>query len=280
MTNQSIVVADGTKLHTVFMPSKEGVAKYPLATILWIHGFGEHIGRYERHFQYFSDFGYNSIGFDLRGHGRSSGARAYINRFEEYLDDVLAVYQHYKENLATPVFLVGHSMGGLILIRFLQLHGEEIPYKTAVASSPLLGIKMKVPAWKDFLGNLAAKIYPKLSIPSGLDPTYISHDQAVVSQYIQDNLVLKIATAGWFSEIKKHLPLAHQEARAIPRNFHILMAGNDQLVDTNATKEFYKKLDPSIEKSLTVYEGWYHEIFNEPERQKALQQLHLLLQTT
>lgn len=277
MANQHITVADGTSLHTVFQQGSEKDSK-TAGTILWIHGFGEHIGRYERHFQYFADFGYSSIGFDLRGHGRSSGVRAFVGRFEDYLADILAVYHHFEASLAEPIFLVGHSMGGLILIRFLQLHGGDIPYKTAIASSPLLGIKVKVPTWKEFLGDLAAKIYPKLAIPSGLDPMYISHDPNVVQQYIQDPLVLTVATAGWFVEIKKHLALAHQEARAIPRNFHILMAGSDQLVEPSATKEFYKKLDPTIAKSLTVYEGWYHEILNEPERHKVLQQMHLLLQ--
>ena len=277
MISQRVVAEDGTSIHSVFMPGREKDPK-AAGTIFWIHGFGEHIGRYERHFQYFADFGYASVGFDLRGHGQSSGPRAYINRFEDYLSDILTIYHHYEPNLTEPVFLIGHSMGGLILIRFLQLHGGDIPYKTAVASSPLLGIRVKVPVWKDVLGNLAAKIYPKLAIPSGLDPTYISHDPDVVQKYAQDPLVLTIATAGWFAEIKKHLVLAHHEARAIPRNFHILMAGDDQLVDPNATREFYKKLDPTIAKSLTTYEGWYHEILNEPERHKVLQQMHLLFQ--
>jgi lysophospholipase len=227
---------------------------------------------------HFAQLGYASIAMDLRGHGKSGGTRMFIRDMEDYLQDVKAVVSHFADHLQGKSFLIGHSMGGLVVIRFRQVYPDAIPNLTCtVVSSPFLGISAPIPAWKKTASKLVVSLYPKLSMPNGLDANHVSHDPEQVRKYVADPLNSKIATAGWFEAVQR----AHIQARAnAPQThgpLHILAAGDDKLVDLAATRIFYAALSPQIDKSLHVFDGWYHEIFNETDKEAAYLKLEDLL---
>lgn len=267
------IQSNGLKLHTI---SKFYSEENP--TILWVHGFAEHCMRYAEIIEFFSNNGFNSVSFDLRGHGKSEGNRAYIQNFNEYLNDLNAVRNYYEQKYPkTKWFLVGHSMGGLIVIRYHQTMYEKNHWELKVVSSPFLGVSAPVPTWKKTLSKLIVNIYPQISIPSGLNPEHLSHDPKIVENYKNDKLVLKNATAGWYEATMKAIELAFLEVNKIQKGLHFLVAGDDKLVDAKATQNFFDQIPKEVGSTLRVYPEMYHEIFNEVGKEKVwMDLLHLL----
>src|SRR5690349_7968444 len=132
----------GTKLHVeIFRP-----AGAPRAVAVVVHGYAEHIGRYREVANVLVQAGLAVVGFDLRGHGRSSGRRGHIDAFSDYLDDLdaaLALARQLHPGL--PVVLVSHSNGGLITLRALTDERRRPDVAGAIISSPFLGLKLAVP---------------------------------------------------------------------------------------------------------------------------------------
>lgn len=229
--------------------------------VVWIHGFAEHRLRYNDFAQFLNSNQINFFCFDLRGHGDSSGKRGLILQFEEYLDDVESAIEQLKEK-TDSIFLCGHSMGGLILSRYLETRKSPIQIKASVFSSPFLGLGMPVPTWKRKLAEVLAKPFPALSLPSGLDPKDLSHDETIVNSYKNDPKVFKNATARWFIECLKNQSLAIEETHKISVPVMVMQGLSDKIVSPEKTKEFYEKLSVS-KKDFIGYEGLYHEILNE-----------------
>lgn len=141
----------GERLYTVWYPP---TAK-SRGSILWVHGYAEHSGRYEAVIKYLSANGWGSVAWDLRGHGRSTGRRGFITDLEEYLYDLTATRTHWQEKLVEPTVLVGHSLGGLISLRYCQKYFELWSPRAVILSAPLIQLRLEVPAWKKALGQVA-----------------------------------------------------------------------------------------------------------------------------
>ena len=182
----------GVKLYYEWHPANEA-----RGVVTLIHGFGEHIGRYGHVFRALNEVGASVLGLDVRGHGQSEGRRAFLHDFGEYLDDVdtaLSLARERAEGL--PLFLLGHSQGGLVVADYaVERCAGSCDLAGIVLSSPGVRFKVQVPAWKDALGRAMSKAWPTLSIPSGLDPAFLSHDAAIVEAYTADPTVATKATA-------------------------------------------------------------------------------------
>jgi len=237
--------------------------------VLWIHGFAEHRLRYDEFANYLNQNQINFFCFDLRGHGDSSGKRGLILDFNDYLDDVDAAIKELSKK-TKEIFLAGHSMGGLILGRFLETRNPNVKIKSAIFSCPFMGLGVPVPAWKRKLAELLSGPFPGLSLPSGLDPKDLSHDENIVNAYINDPKIFKNATARWFVECLKNHELVIQEAKKIQVPTQVMQGLADKVVQPSKTKEFYDHLTVS-DKKWIGYDGLYHEILNEkqPERKKV-----------
>jgi len=237
--------------------------------ILWIHGFAEHRLRYDEFANFLNQNQINFFCFDLRGHGDSSGKRGLILDFNDYLDDVDAAIKELSKK-TKEIFLAGHSMGGLILGRFLETRNPNIKIKAAIFTCPFMGLGVPVPAWKRKLAEMLAGPFPGLSLPSGLDPKDLSHDENIVNAYINDPKIFKNATARWFVECLKNHELVIQEAKKIQVPTQVMQGLADKVVQPSKTKEFYDHLTVS-DKNWIGYDGLYHEILNEkqPERKKV-----------
>ncbi len=239
-------------------------------TLLIVHGYAEHMGRYAHVMQWAAQRGWHACGVDLRGHGRSEGHRAHVDRFEEYLDDVGALLDwHEARGGATP-WVLGHSMGGLVAVHL----GLNAPRRVAgvVLSSPALGFALPVPAPKRALAHLLSRVWPTFSLPTGIPPAVLTHDEAIVHAYEVDPLVARKATARWYTEMLRAQAVAFEAAPRFSLPLLALQAGDDRLVDARATRRFVDSVG-SEDTRYVEFPGMYHEILNEVERDRVFAEL-------
>jgi alpha-beta hydrolase superfamily lysophospholipase len=238
------------------------------AGVVIAHGLGEHSGRYRNVIGTLLPRGISIWALDHRGHGQSDGPRGHVLAFEEYLNDLRTIVQIAKRELPTGMkcFLLGHSMGGLIALNFALRFPEMID--GVIASSPTLGIAVKVPALKGFFGKVMSSIWPGLLLRNEIDVSKISHDEEVVRAYVEDPLVHDRVSTRWFTEFFSAMEEANQSASKLAVPTLIQAAGEDYLANATDSKQFFEKMTLN-DITFHVYEGLYHEIYNEREGQRA-----------
>lgn len=273
-TEHTCTVADGTALHVDVWRS----AETPRFVIVMAHGGAEHAGRYAQLAGEMVEHGGLVIAMDHRGLGRSTGTRGHVERFEDYAHDMLAILRERAAALdpalrpeTLPWFLFGHSMGGLISLVYLLEHERDLPLKGAIISSPLLGLTMKVPPIKLFAGKLAARIAPKLALPSGIPADAVSRDPEVVARYVADPLRVGVVTAGWFAAMNAAIARVEREAAKIRLPSLWYVGTGDRIVDHTTTQRIFGALPEAKtrDQTLRTFEGYYHELHNEPAELRA-----------
>ncbi len=272
------------KTSTTTLKSSDGLSLFsrswlpnnaPVAALAIVHGLGEHSERYNHVGGYFAERGYAVFAVDLRGHGRSQGKRGHINHFDEYLDDAQSLVNYTQSQAPNlPLFLLGHSMGGLISLTYALKRPQGLA--AVIASGPGLRTRMKVPAWKITLGKIMSSVFPSLSMPNGIDPNHISHDPEIVGAYISDPLNHDKVTARWYTEFTNAGEWALQNANKLSIPALILQGGDDPIVDPGGAKAFFDGIRHS-NKSHIEYPGLYHEILNEPEKLKVMDDIQAWL---
>jgi alpha-beta hydrolase superfamily lysophospholipase len=252
---------DGTQLHERAWPT----SGQPRAVVVIVHGYGEHIGRYDATARALADAGFTVRGFDLRGHGQSGGVRGHCSKFNEYLEDVdAAVVRARGENL--PLFLLGHSFGALIASQWALAHPQELA--GLALTSPFYGLALAVPAAKVLAGKIASRIYPSLALPSGLKGVDVSRDPEIQKLYDADPLNNKNATARWFTEASA--AQADLEARAPQLTVPVLMiaGGADGIASPKQAKVVFDRFG-SRDKTFHLLDGQRHEVLNELPADRA-----------
>lgn len=247
----------------------EGESRGHLA---WVHGVAEHSGRYLETMRWFAERGFGSTAIDLRGHGHSGGKRVFVRRWAEYTSDVLAFLEG-VESPGGPSFLIGHSMGGLVVGRALQTQPQRLSgLRGAVITSPFFGIKVAVPGWKVGAGRFLSKIAPGVSLPSDLDANLLSKDPEQVRAYEEDPLVTHAVTARWYTEaVGQHEPaLAEASRLSLPVLF--MHGEDDGITDPEATKAVFARCG-SEDKELQLWPGARHELLNEVEREQVRERI-------
>lgn len=243
----------------------------PKAVVLLVHGLGEHAGRYLHVAEALVDAGYAVRAFDHRGHGRSTGKRAFVRSYDELLRDLHQFRQLVvSEHPGVPLVLLGHSMGGNVAL------GYALGNQDGIAALVLSGPALKVgddfsPVQLKVLGAVA-RVAPGLR-PQALSAEAISRDPAVVAAYRADPLV-------YTGKISAGLGAALIGAmQSFPDRYHelrlpvlLLHGTDDQLADIAGSRELEAK---AVDADLTAhyYDGLYHEVFNEPERERVLSDL-------
>jgi alpha-beta hydrolase superfamily lysophospholipase len=249
------------------------------ARMVIAHGLGEHSGRYGNVIERLLPKGISVWVPDHRGHGQSGGKRGHVLNFVQYLTDLRLTVELAKKDMPgeMPCFLLGHSMGGLIVLYFAQRYPELID--GVAASSPLLGMVIEVPAIKKVLGSLMSYVWPGLIMGNELDATKISHDPDVVKAYQTDSQVHGRVSARFFTELMAAMESVNQQASTLSVPVLMQVAGEDYLVNADSSKLFFEKLTLE-DKTLYVYDGLYHEIYNAPEddKEKVLDDLEAWLE--
>jgi alpha-beta hydrolase superfamily lysophospholipase len=245
------------------------------AEIVIVHGYAEHAGRYAELVAALTAAGFACHLIELRGHGRSGGVRGYVRRFDDYLDDLDLFLRQLDEiqppgSSAVPRILVGHSLGGLISLAYVLRRPEA--FAALAVSSPFLYPAIKAPAFKVWLASLVARLAPTRLMKSEIASRWLSHDPAVVAAYDRDPLVFKTLSPHWFFEIRQAQEdiLARAGEIRLPALF--LLGDGDRIADPARSRQVFERLG-SAEKQLVVYPGFFHEILNEVERARVVQDL-------
>ena len=263
-TEGSFEGARGTQIYyQTWTPPKK-----PKAILVITHGIGEHSGRYTHVADYFIKRSFTVWACDLRGHGKSGGKRGHIDSFDDYLADVGQMIRIAKDHYpGIKTFLMGHSLGGLIVSYYAEKRPGEL--NGLIASAPALREKMKVSPVKAFLGSTLSSIMPTFSTTTGLDPNLLSHDQEVVRKYVEDPLVHRVATARWFTEYRRAQDETMRSADKLTLPCLVIQGGADGIIDPAVASKFYKRI-VSSDKTLKVYDGFYHESLNEIGKETVL----------
>lgn len=249
---------------SVTLFGRKNVSPSPRATLIIVHGLCEHSGRYDHVAAHLTAGGYHVYRFDLRGHGRSSGERGYVDKYEDFITDTQAVVTLAENTYPSlPIFMLGHSMGGTIT----ALYG--LTYPAGLAGQIFSGAAVIVlPLFQD-LSSLDYNQTPFQPIPNAL-ADMISRDTRVVQAYKDDPLVLKEFTFKLMGEmfIRGAKDIM---ARAAEYRYPclILHGGADAIVTPDASQYWYEHI-ASPDKKAIIYDGLYHEILNEPERATVL----------
>jgi alpha-beta hydrolase superfamily lysophospholipase len=237
------------------------------AVLAIVHGFGEHCGRYMNVVDYFVPRGYSAYSFDLRGHGRSPGARGAIKSWSEFREDVRAFLRTVTEQEpGRPLFLYGHSLGGEIVLDYVLHYPEGL--KGVVASAPLLGSPGVSPLLQQ-ISRIMSKIAPSMAMNTKLDATLISRDPAVVKAYVADPLVHSTAAARLGTEISDTAAWIQAHAGDLRMPLLVINGEMDRLVKPEDVRRFYQNVSYP-DKERIEYPGGFHEPHNDIECSKVM----------
>jgi alpha-beta hydrolase superfamily lysophospholipase len=215
--------------------------------------------------EYWAARGIGSVSIDTRGHGRATGVRGYVSRFDEYLDDAAELARLLSDRArGAPLFLLGHSMGGLVA----SLSVLEAPrsWRGLLLSAPYFGLAMQAPAVKKLAGRIASRLAPKLAMPSGLKGSDLSHDPAKQREHDEDPLCFPVVTARWFRESTKAQSRALAQAPRLSMPLYEVFGTDDRVAQFSAGKVFFDRAG-SRDKTWDERRGLFHEVLNEPEWQ-------------
>ena len=247
------------------------------AVLLVVHGLAEHSGRYMNLVHHFLPLGYAVYAIDHPGHGRSDGQRVYVERFTDFTDTLTLFREMIRDRQKDKqVFLVGHSMGGLIGALYLLDHQKELA--GAVLSGPAVKIPDNIPAVTIFLGKALSVLAPRLGLIAPPEASGVSRDPAVVQAYETDPLVYRgKMTPRLGSEMLKAMRCVATESSRITLPLLILQGSADRLVDPSGAQMLHDRV-ASPDKRIILYEGLYHEVFNEPEHNQVLKDVETWLE--
>ena len=236
----------------------------PIAVLVVVHGLAEHSGRYSNLVNYFVPKGYAVYSFDQRGHGKSEGTRGYVERFSYYLDDLKTFCDMVsREHKSTKVFMVGHSMGGTIATAYAINHQSELD--GLILSAAVLKAGASVTKLSILMAKVPSLLAPKMGV-TVLDASTISRDKAVVDAYVNDPLVYRgKISARLGAELLNMIEKLPVKIPQISLPVLIMHGTADRLSDPSSSKMLFE-LTGSKDKNLKLYEGFYHEIFNDPQR--------------
>jgi alpha-beta hydrolase superfamily lysophospholipase len=266
--------ADGTRLFWRRRPAPGE----PLATLLFVHGLAEHSGRYVHVLEYFANAGYDCWAFDYRCHGESPGLRVHVDRFDEFTADLAAAHRMVqKASGQSTLILVGHSQGGLLVLRYALTRPDGVA--GIIVSSPFLGIHpdSKPPAALQMVANIISTFSSKLMFSKVADPSCLSRTPGVAEAYAADPLVSSTVSARWFTEVVRAQLETRERAGELAVPALVMQSGDDRLADPSATREWAERA-PAELVEYVEWPGLYHEMFNEPEREQVFQRMEGWLQ--
>lgn len=239
----------------------------PKAILVITHGHGEHSGRYGNVVDWFVPRGYAVYAFDLRGHGRSAGPRGHVERWDVLREDLAAFLALAREHEpGHTLFLVGHSMGGLIALEYALHHPQGLA--GVIASGPLLS-QPSISPFLITLSQVLSRIVPRLALKSGLDVTALSRDPAVVEAYVNDPLVHSFGTARLGAELIRAVEWTQAHAADLALPCLIVHGGDDRICPPEGSRAFFENVT-FADKDRQVYEGYYHEVYNDVGKERVL----------
>ena len=262
MTASAMPGFDGTPLYVRHWPAAE-----PWGVVLIVHGIGEHSGRYERTGRLLAVAGLDTWAMDLRGHGLSEGRRVYVDRWDDYLEDVRVRLAAVRRP-GLPTVLFGHSMGALISLTYVS-SGRAAP-DLLVLSAPPLGAN--VPTWQRVAAPIIGRLAPRMVIANPICGEQLSRDPQVGTAYFADPLVQPRSTTRLGAELFGAMKRARVELPALVAcgvPTLVIHGGADTLVPTPLSEP----LASLSNVQRRVLPELRHETLNEPEGPQVVGQI-------
>lgn len=256
-STESIDIGGGIDLHI-----RRWTAEEPRASLLIVHGFSEHVGRWEHVAEFFVDRSLSVIGYDHRGHGRSGGPRMDLERFEHFLDDLQVMVRHVRE-IDLPLVVYGHSMGGLIAAAHAESDRDQPDLY--VLSAPALDAE--IPTVLRFVAKVLVKIAPGIRLRSTVKGEQMSRDPDVGEAYFSDPLVFPNATLRFRDRFLAAMSDVRENVNRIRTPTLVIHGAEDSLAPPAASAPL-AGVD-GIERRL--FPGLRHEMHNEPEGPEVLE---------
>lgn len=271
---ETTLTASGVDLHVEHYRA-HGTPSLALVTV---HGFSAHCGLYRHVGVTLAAQGIAVTSFDCRGHGRSTGRRGHIDSFKDYLDDLGLVSAWARaQNPGLPWALLGHSMGGAIVLAFTLAHDASDRPARLVVAAPWLRLKMNVSLPKRAAAGVMARMFPTLSGPNGIRANNISRNPQVLAGFEKDPLVHHVASAGWFMAMLRAQANIRLHAQDLKVPTLMLLAEQEFMVSNETNRTFAQNAGDLVE--VRCYSGLYHELFLEPERDMVLADIATWLRT-
>ncbi|MGB8353774.1 MAG: lysophospholipase [Chthoniobacteraceae bacterium] len=236
------------------------------ASVLLTHGMGEHSGRYRHVAEFLAGRGYRLCTYDLRGHGRSGGRRGYIQNYDELLDDLAMVKEHYARP-GEPMFLYGHSMGGQITLNYMLERRPKV--QGAIVASPWLELSFRPSRWKLLMAKIMLKLWPTFTQDGPDDDTLLSRDATFLASMPERDLLHHKMSARMYHELLGGALNSMRRAGECDYPLLMIHGAEDPLTSAKATEAFFKKV-VSKDKTLKIYPDMLHETHNEIGREGVL----------
>ena len=235
------------------------------AVVALIHGLGEHSGRYQHVADYFTQHGLGVVALDHRGHGRTGGKRGH-GSYDAILDDIQHLIQEAEKRYpGLPVILYGHSLGGALVLYYALKRKPQL--KGVIATAPGL-IPARASGGQKALAKIMSTIAPGFQINNGLDVTGLSHDPETARAYTADPLVHPKISARLGLDLMQNGQWVIEHAAEFPLPLLLLQGSADRLVNPAGARQFAAGLAGKV--TYKVYDGWYHELHNEVEKETVL----------
>lgn len=235
-------------------------------TLIWVHGLGEHGGRYDHVAAAMTQLGWRVIFGDLRGHGQSAGTRTHVRSFDDYVADVTRIWNRFDLGTGRTV-LGGHSMGGLVAVRAVQ-KGTVRP-SALVLTSPLLRVKLRINPLKRWLGQLLVGFLPTARFNNGLDARNMTYDPEFARLRREDPFIIRTVTAGWFFAMEAAIAEAHREASKIAIPILALRGLADETTDGDVVSSWLAQTSAPVSELISLPEH-VHELLHESDWRATL----------
>jgi acylglycerol lipase len=263
---ETVTAPDGLRLYL-----RRHEAPNARGEVLITHGFGEHSGRYGALTDHLLNHSYSVTAYDHRGHGLSDGLPGHVESFAEYDGDLAKLVSSVGLRSQTKLlFLIGHSMGGLLALRYVARISGTLT--GAIISAPLIEVAVPVAAHKLMIARVGARMAPRMRLDNEINPSYLSRDPEVGRAYAADPLVNRKVSAKWFAEATRAMHEVVEWAPRITTPLLVLHGTEDRLASVDATRRIFERI-ASPDKELVIYPGFYHELFNEPEKRDVFERV-------
>ena len=255
-TTYSWISTDNKNLFAQCWESEESNGK----SVLFVHGLGEHSGRYETWAKKFCENGYNFLAIDLHGHGRTEGKQGHAKSLSVLLDDIDLMFDHAAQMFAGhKLILYGHSMGGNLVLNHIIRRNRHVD--AVIVTSPWLKLYSEPSYASMILSTVMKRIYPSMTVKTPLKPEQLSHDQGITIGYASDPLVHNKISLRIFFELYDSGNYALRNVYKINHPFLIMHGTADTITSHKASESFV--MNTSKRTRLKLWDGQYHELHNE-----------------
>ena len=239
----------------------------PHAVLVNVHGLGDHSGLYPALADYFPPRGWALHALDLRGNGRSPGRRGHIPRWADYRADLGRFLDLVRaEEAGRPLFLLGHSLGGLVVLDYALAHPEGL--RGVIAVAPPVG-RVGTPSWLLGLARVLSRVWPTFTLETGLDLSGLSRDPTARDAVLSDPLFHRKASARLGAELLAAAAAVRRDAPHFPVPLLLLHGGADRMVMPEGTRAFWERVGQA-DKRYIEYPGAYHALFADLDRDRVL----------